>query len=158
MSKVLTEKPTTSEQVPYLAKISRRSFGRRAAAAFSPAALFGATVALPGKLAAEPNQDATSPGVSTANGNSEVEAKLANIIRKYGSRLSEEQRAHLRKILIYNQKMLESVRAFPLQNGDPPSSVLRVSFARKNADARRRTTLPRSNPSSKGARAEGKVR
>jgi hypothetical protein len=58
----------------------------------------------------------------------EVEAKLANVVRKYGSRLSDEQRGHLRRILSYNEKMLASIRAFPLQNGDPPASVLMFSF------------------------------
>jgi hypothetical protein len=58
----------------------------------------------------------------------EVDAKLANIVRKYGSRLSDEQRGHLRRILSYNEKMLASIRAFPLQNGDPRASVLKVSF------------------------------
>jgi hypothetical protein len=58
----------------------------------------------------------------------EVEAKLANIVRKYGSRLSDEQRGHLRRIVSYNEKMLASIRGFPLQNGDPPASVLKFSF------------------------------
>ena len=39
----------------------------------------------------------------------DVEAKLANIIRKYGERLSEEQRKHLRKILAYNETMLAPI-------------------------------------------------
>jgi hypothetical protein len=64
----------------------------------------------------------------TSEQTEEVEAKLANIVRKYGSRLSEEQRTHLRHILAYNEKMLASVRSFPLQNGDPPASVLAISF------------------------------
>ena len=59
--------------------------------------------------------------------NAEVEAKLANILRKYGSRLSQEERVHLHKILVYNEKMLASVRAFSLENGDPPASVFKVS-------------------------------
>jgi len=58
----------------------------------------------------------------------EVDAKLANILRKYRSRLSDEQCRHLRRILSYNEKMLSSVRAFPLQNGDPPAGVLRISL------------------------------
>jgi hypothetical protein len=58
----------------------------------------------------------------------EVDAKLANIVRKYGSRLSEEQRGHLRRILSYNEKMLASIRVFPLQNGDPPAGVLMFSL------------------------------
>jgi len=69
----------------------------------------------------------------TAEQSQEVEARLTNIIRKYGNRLSIAQRDHLRRILAYNEKMLVSIRAFPLQNGDPPASVLKVSFLEQTA-------------------------
>jgi MoaA/NifB/PqqE/SkfB family radical SAM enzyme len=57
----------------------------------------------------------------------DVEAKLANIIGKYGERLSEEQREHLRRILAYNETLLAPIRAFALQNGDPPVTVSKLS-------------------------------
>jgi len=122
--------------------ISRREFGRRAsiAAALSlavPAVLphsSGASV-----TAAEPAAP-TPHGTHIANAQTteekpklssaelqEVEAKLANIVRKFGDRLTQEQRTHLRRILSFNERMLASVRAFPLQNGDAPASVLRIS-------------------------------
>jgi hypothetical protein len=63
----------------------------------------------------------------TSEQSQDVEAKLANIIRKYGERLSEAQRKHLRRILAYNETMLASVREFPVQNGDPPVTVLKLS-------------------------------
>jgi len=56
-----------------------------------------------------------------------VDAKLANIIRKYGERFSEEQGKHLRRILAYNETLLAPIRAFALQNGDPPVTVLKLS-------------------------------
>jgi len=62
----------------------------------------------------------------------DVDAKLANIIRKYGERLSEEQRKHLRRILAYNETMLAPVRAFALQNGDPPVTVLKLSSGKNS--------------------------
>jgi hypothetical protein len=65
----------------------------------------------------------------------EVDAKLASIVRKYGSRLSDEQRGHLRRILSYNEKMLASIRDFPLQNGDPPASVLMFSLLSEPASS-----------------------
>ena len=58
----------------------------------------------------------------------DVEAKLADIIRKYGERLSEEQRKHLRRILAYNETMLAPIRSFALQNGDPPVTVLKLTI------------------------------
>jgi hypothetical protein len=113
-------------------RISRRDFGRHAAVvaalAFSPGALVGS----PQNSGRERNPEAKLPvnrGDSlTLEQSQEVEAKLANIIRKYGNRLADDQRAHLRRILTYNEKMLASVRSFPIQNGDPPASVLKVSF------------------------------
>jgi hypothetical protein len=58
----------------------------------------------------------------------DVDAKLANILRKYGARFNEDQKTHLRRILAQNERLMAPVRAFALQNGDPPASVLRISF------------------------------
>lgn len=122
-------------------QISRRQFGRNAAAAIA-----AATVSAPGLLAANaadaqtrtqkrtpapaaPQQKRPEPleGL-TAEQTAEVEARLANIVRKYGSRFTEDQKTHLRGILAQNERMMGPVRAFALQNGDPPASVLRISF------------------------------
>jgi hypothetical protein len=106
--------------------ISRRRFSQQAAVAaaavLSPASSFAVIHDCNGHSASPTTSD-LSPEQSQ-----EVEARLANIIRKYGDRLSQEQRSHLRRILTYNQRMLASVRAFPLQNGDSPASVLKVSL------------------------------
>ncbi len=106
-------------------RISRRLFGQRAALAaalsLSPAELLAA--------AHHSRSDPQADSDLTPEQSQDVEAKLANIIRKWGSRLSEDQRKHLRRILTYNERMLASVRSFPLENGDPPASVLRVSFS-----------------------------
>lgn len=106
-------------------RISRRRFGRHAALAaalsLSPAQLLAAL---------RHSHRQSREGVAlTPEQTQDLDAKLANIIRKYGSRLSDEQRQHLRRILSYNERMLASVRAFPLQNGDAPASVLKISFA-----------------------------
>jgi hypothetical protein len=117
-------------------RISRRKFGFDAA--------IGAAAALsispPSLLKARRDPDNISPAIPTGEQETaaakptltpeqsrDVEAKLANIVRKYGERLSEEQRKHLRKILAYNETMLAPIRAFELQNGDPPVTVLRLS-------------------------------
>ena len=120
-------------------KMSRRRFGHRAAQAAmlslsSPALLHARQDESVPK--AKPKRD-DSLGL-TPEQTQDVEARLANIIRKYGSRLSGEQREHLRRILTYNEKMLAAVRAFPLQNGDPPASVLRVSLSREPLAAGKR--------------------
>ncbi|HEX2327112.1 MAG TPA: hypothetical protein VHN74_00200 [Candidatus Angelobacter sp.] len=55
----------------------------------------------------------------------EVEAKFANIVRKYGSRLNDEQRLDIRRSLAETQDGLEKLRAFVLENGDEPATVYR---------------------------------
>lgn len=91
-----------------------------------------------GLLSARRDRDSISPMIAageqetgapklTPEQSRDVDAKLANIIRKYGERLTEQQRKHLRKILAYNETMLVPIRAYALQNGDPPVTVLKLS-------------------------------
>ena len=55
-----------------------------------------------------------------------VDAKYANVIRKYGERLPEAQRTRAREILVRHQRMLMRVREFALENGDAPATGLRL--------------------------------
>jgi hypothetical protein len=55
-----------------------------------------------------------------------VDAKYANVIRKYGERLSEAQRTRARDVLVRHQRMLMRVREFALENGDAPATGLRL--------------------------------
>jgi hypothetical protein len=117
--------------------ISRREFGRDAAVAaalsFSPAGLLAARRDADNiPLTIPASEQETTPARLTPEQGRDVEAKLANIIRKYGERLSEEQRKHLRSILAYNETMLAPIRAYPLQNGDPPVTVLKLSGGNNN--------------------------
>jgi hypothetical protein len=56
----------------------------------------------------------------------EVEMKVANIFRKYGDRLNDEQKADIRRIMAESQEGLEKMRAFPLENGDQPADAFRA--------------------------------
>jgi hypothetical protein len=120
---------SASERLPR--QVSRRQFGREAAIA--AAAGLGAPVLLASTAAAAgpaalPNQKPEPlKGLSPAQV-ADVDAKLANILRKYGDRFDAGQKAHLRRILAQNERLLAPVRAFHLENGDPPASVLRISF------------------------------
>jgi hypothetical protein len=117
-------------------RLSRREFGLDAGLA--AAAALSLSVSPAGFVAERRDRGDRSPTVAageqetatpklTSEQSREVEAKLANVIRKYGERLSEEQRKHLRRILAYNETMLASMRKFTLQNGDPPVTVLKLS-------------------------------
>jgi hypothetical protein len=109
--------------------ISRRDFGWRAAIAaaitLSPSTLFGSN--RNSNQESKPGDKTRDQGGGlTPEQSQEVEDRLANLVRKYGNRLSGEQRQHLRRILTYNERMLASIRSFSLQNGDPPASVLKL--------------------------------
>ncbi len=53
----------------------------------------------------------------------EVETKVSSIFRKYGSRLSDEQKADIRRAMAETQDGLEKMRAFALENGEQPATV-----------------------------------
>ena len=119
--------------------ISRRDFGRRAgivaAIAISSSSLLECNTASVGEAQPGGKPRDQAGGGLTSDQTQEVDARLANVIRKYGNRLSEQQRLHLRRILTYNERMLVSIRTFPLQNGDPPASVLKISLVGQTAPA-----------------------
>lgn len=56
----------------------------------------------------------------------EVEMKVAEIFRKYGDKLSAEQKADIRKVMAEGQEGLEKMRAFVLQNSDQPATVFKI--------------------------------
>lgn len=119
------------------AEISRRDFARRAAlAAASAACLPGEILARP--LHAEPaTTEPTSASASCATSaeqqtklspesQAEVEQKIQAILRTRGERLSEAQKAEIRRLVTEGQAPLEKMREFPLDNGDQPGNVLRL--------------------------------
>jgi hypothetical protein len=125
-------------------KISRRRFARQAAVAAAAASLVPAgLLALPIETTPTATPVPMAPAGAAATmaqrgskreltpeQHAEVEARLANIVRKYGDRLSEEQRQHLRRNLEYHQTLLAPVRAFPLEQGDSPAFTLKLATGR----------------------------
>ena len=113
-------------------RISRRAFGQRAATvaalSFSPVKLLAAPQGSRKESPAAQERTLTLKEGLAPEAAQEADAKLTNISRKYGTRLSGPQREHLRRILLYNEKLLAGVRAISLQNGDPPASVLKISL------------------------------
>lgn len=101
---------------------SRRAFGRTlvatTAAGFLPAGLMGTS---------NPSmQPAAIPeGLSLADWH-EVQAKQENLLRKYGSRLSEAEKKRTLSILIANQHMLASIRSLDVENSDAAACTLRL--------------------------------
>jgi hypothetical protein len=96
-----------------MSNVSRRGliFGA-AATALSPPAL--------------ESQDSPAPAPLPPADQAAADAKYANVIRKYGDRLSDAQRTRAREILARHQRMLMRVRDFALENGDAPATSLRL--------------------------------
>ena len=110
------------------ATISRREFARRAALGVAGAAAVSAGVislpaAPPASAAVSPAED--KPKLSAA-ARTEAEDKIKAIFRKYGERLSEEQKTDIRRMVLEGQEALEQLRAYPLANSDEPATVLRL--------------------------------
>lgn len=56
----------------------------------------------------------------------EAEMKISEVFRKYGDKLTAEQKADIRKVIAETQDGLEKMRAFALDNGDQPAAVFRA--------------------------------
>jgi hypothetical protein len=98
--------------------ISRRNFGRGAA-------WTGLATALnPSALVAQGRGGGQTP--LPPQDQAEVDAKFTDMVRKYGDRLTEDQKTRARGVLARHQRMLMRVREFPLENGDAPSTELRL--------------------------------
>lgn len=105
--------------------ISRRDFTRRAAIAAATAAC------LPAELLAASPQPAPPPPHQaeeklSPESQAEVDAKIQALFRKYGDRLSDAQKADVRRLLTEGQKPLELLRKFTLDNADQPGNVLKL--------------------------------
>jgi hypothetical protein len=61
----------------------------------------------------------------SASAQAEVEMKVASIFRKYGGRLSAEEKADIRRIMAESQEGLEKMRTFHLENSDQPADAFR---------------------------------
>lgn len=83
----------------------------------------------------------------SASAQAEVEMKVASIFRKYGDRLSEEQKADIRRIMAESQEGLEKMRAFKLENGDQPADAFRAYRSEKPGDVKPAGAKPKAgNP------------
>jgi hypothetical protein len=112
--------------------ISRRDFAVSAALATAAVAALPANLLAQEKPAAEAAKAETpQPPKLSAASQAEVEERYAAILRKYGSRLSEEQKKDVHRNLISQQQGLDQVRAFPLENWDEPATVFNPLFTNK---------------------------
>lgn len=108
-------------------RFTRREFGRRAAIGAAAAALAPSQIVAKTSVAdAIPAAGAAQDAKLSPDSQAEVDAKIAAIMRKYGSRLNDAQKADIRRLVTEGQKPLETMRAFRLDNSDQPANVMRI--------------------------------
>ena len=103
--------------------LTRRDFARGIA-------LTAATVTVPHKKSGHVEsasggapQEATAQATQLSPAG---EAQLQTILAKYGKRLSDEQRADVRRLVAQAQKTSEALHAFPLDNSNEPAMIFHV--------------------------------
>lgn len=112
--------------------ISRREFTRRAAlmsaaASFSPANLIPSGDAKDLQPAQQPT---TAPKLSPQS-QAEVDSRIQAILSQYGTRLSDAQKADIRRLATEAQAPLDRLRAFPTTNGDGTGLYLKPLIERE---------------------------
>ncbi|HYX69628.1 MAG TPA: hypothetical protein VE825_10880 [Terriglobales bacterium] len=110
-------------------KISRRRFAREAALAGATAALLPSSALAQGTERAEPVPPSLAADYAKLppSSQAEVDSKYRAVLRRYGARFTAAQKTEARRQLIATQKALDSLRAFSLENSDPPATSFRVS-------------------------------
>jgi len=121
--------------------ISRREFARRAAfvsaaASLSPANLISVES---GAAPASAQQTTNAPKLSPAS-QAEVDSRIQAILSQYGTRLSDSQKADIRRLAAEAQPPLDRLRAFPTTNGDGPALYLKPLIERE------KKSVPKSAP------------
>ncbi len=116
--------------------ISRREFARRAAMVSAAASLVPANL-----LSAEPptspppaQQPATPPKLSPES-QAELDTRIQAILAQYGGRLSEAQKADIRRLSTEAQPTLDRLRAYATENGDGPGLYLKPLIEREKKPA-----------------------
>jgi hypothetical protein len=113
-------------------KITRRDFAVSAALATAAIAAVPTDLLAQEKSAAEAAKpESPQPPKLSAASQAEVEERYGAILRKYGSRLGEDQRKDVHKSLVSQQQSLDQIRAFPLENWDEPATVFKAVIAAK---------------------------
>jgi hypothetical protein len=112
-------------------KLTRRDFARAAAAAAATAtaALAPGAEALTRNVAGANRTPVLNPAGqddATSARQAEIDARAADVSRRYGDRLSAEQKTEVRRLAGELQKTLDKLRSYPLSNEDQPATVLRL--------------------------------
>ena len=79
----------------------------------------------------QPAQQPANSSKLSPEGQAEVDSRIQSIFAQYGSRLSEAQKADIRRLATEAQPSLERLRAFATENGDGPALYLKPLMERE---------------------------
>jgi hypothetical protein len=138
--------------------LSRREFARGATVAAAAMAALPSGVLAEAALAAHhgarlplPQEAQGEKPKLSAEAQAEVEAKIAEILRRYGERLNDEQEADIRRLVKEGQAPLETLRAYPLENSEEPAMVLHLVGVEEAARRRREPRAATEHSKRRGA-------
>ena len=112
--------------------ISRREFARRAALVSAAASLAPSNLLSSESLATPlPAQQPVNAPKLSPESQVEVESRIQSIFAQYGNRLSDAQKADIRRLATEAQPPLDRLRAFATDNGDGPALYLKPLMERE---------------------------
>ena len=129
---------------------SRREFARRAAllslsapivaplAAAAPLPASSVSIAADDQL---PKLPSNFPKLSDQS-RAEVEARYESIVKQYGGRFNDQQKAELRRLSFLAQPALDNLRAYTVHNGDSPALYLKPLVEREKKPAKPASPSP----------------
>ncbi len=118
-------------QEPKQNGISRREFARGVALATATVATLPVAQLEERSAAIPPAQEAAKSPALTSASQAEVDTRVQAIFGRYGDRLSEAQKADVRRLATTLQPQLEKLRAYSIANDDAPAIVLKPIVERE---------------------------
>ncbi len=123
------------DRKPRQNEISRREFARRVALTTATAATLPAALLEQARSTIPAAQETAKSPALTPAGRAEVESQIQAVFSRYGDRLSEAQKADVRRLVTTLQPQLEKLRAYSIANDDAPATVLKPVVEREKSRA-----------------------
>jgi len=115
-------------------RFSRREFARRVAVASAATLVPASVLATPSAVQPVLQQPANLPKLSPES-QGEADARVLSALAQYGSRLSDQQKTELARLSLSQQRQLDRLRAYKVENGDDPALYLKPLMERQKKPA-----------------------
>jgi len=116
-------------------RISRREFARRVAITSAATLVPASALATPDLAPPATGQFAPNAPKLPAASQAEADARTQSVLTQFGSRLSDAQKSEIARLSNNQQRQLDTIRAFSVQNGDDPALYLKPLMEREKKPA-----------------------